>query len=79
MAGLLLRNVDPALERELKKRAKESGESLSTVAQKLIRRGLAPEQPKKGLGTEIRNLAARNGYFDIEIERDKSFREPPDF
>jgi hypothetical protein len=79
MAALLIRNLDPLMERELKRLAKESGESLSSVTQKLIRRGMAHSQSRKGFGTEVQEIAARHGYFDLEIERDKSSRPLPDF
>jgi plasmid stability protein len=79
MTDLLIRDLDPAIEQELKKRARKAGESLSNTAQALLRRAILREIPGQGFGTELRNLAARHGYFDLEIERDKSSRPPPDF
>jgi plasmid stability protein len=79
MPALLIRDLDPVIARELKQRAKDSGESLSSVAQTLLRRGMARETPRQGLGSHLREVAAKHGYFDLEIERDKDDRPPPDF
>jgi plasmid stability protein len=79
LPNLLIRDLQPDLERELKNRAKETGESLSSVAQKLMRRGMSPETQRKNFGIELRNLVAKHGFVELEIERDKSSRRPPDF
>jgi hypothetical protein len=79
MTDLLLRDLDPSLEREIRKRASESGESLSKAAQTLIRRGLIPQASKTGFGTELRNLVAPIDYVDLDIPRAGKSRPPPDF
>jgi plasmid stability protein len=79
MADLLIRDLEPMIEQELKKRAKETGQSLSKVAQSILKRGILPETPRRGFGTELRNLVAPIGFVDLEIPRDGKTRPPPDF
>jgi plasmid stability protein len=79
MADLLIRNLEPDIERTLKDEAKRSGNSLSSVAQKLLRQGLARQTPQYGLGEEIRNLIPPECRMDLDIPRDQTDRPPPDF
>jgi plasmid stability protein len=79
MADLLIRNLEPDIERTLKDEAKRSGNSLFSVAQKLLRQGMARHKPEYGLATEIRNLIPPDCRMDLDIPRDNSDRPPPDF
>jgi hypothetical protein len=79
MTDLLIRDVDQTIKNELKRRAKDSGLSLSLVAQNLIRRGMVERPVRTGLGTELRNLLEPDDYVDLDIPRDTMDRPPPDF
>jgi plasmid stability protein len=79
MVDLLIRNLNPDLERELRKRAAETGKSLSQTAQDVLRKKLIEPQNEYGLGTKLRNMLGPDGFIDLEIPRDVEDRPPPDF
>jgi plasmid stability protein len=79
MVDLLVRNLAPDIESAIKAQAKESGSSVSDVAQKLLRKGLVQSIQKRGLASEIRSLIHPDDYVDLDIKRDDADRPPPDF
>ncbi len=78
MGDLLIRNLDPELERELRARATASGKSLSQAAKDLLRQGMIEPKREYGLGTALRNMLGPDGFVDLEFPRVPD-RPPPDF
>ncbi len=77
MVDLLIRNLEPELERELRARAAAAGKSLSQAAKDLLRKGMIEPKRDYGLGTELRNMLGQDGFVDLDIPRvDDS--PPPD-
>jgi plasmid stability protein len=79
VGDILVRNITPDIERAIKALAKESGQSVSDAAQKLLRKGLMRSSQKRGLASEIRSLIHPNDYVDLDIKRDDADRAPLDF
>ncbi|MGL5139098.1 MAG: hypothetical protein ACRC7G_15180 [Beijerinckiaceae bacterium] len=79
MVDLLIRDLDPGIEMELRRRAKSSGRTLSLEAQTLMSHGMIVRDNRKGLGTEIRNMLPADCRVDLDIRRDEIERPPPDF
>jgi plasmid stability protein len=79
MTDLLIRNLSPELEKALREKAQSAKQSLSAVAQDLMRKGLIQPQPDGGLGTAIRTLIPSEHLGDLEIPRDAGNLPPPDF
>ncbi len=87
MSDILVRNVDPALKKRLKARARANERSLSDEVKALVERGLAEapislarSTPAKGVGTRLSELIPPELWTDdFIVPRDKSGREPPDF
>jgi plasmid stability protein len=79
MVDLLIRNLKPDLERELRRRAAETGKSLSQTAQDVLRKKLFGPQNEYGLGSKLRSMLGKDGFVDLEIPRDIEDRPPPDF
>lgn len=66
MAQLIVRNLDEAVKRKLKKRAEKHGHSMEEEVRDILRDALKDEgKPEKGLGTRI---AER--FKGIELEQD---------
>ncbi len=80
MTDMLIRKIDPKLKREIERRAREHGRSLSDEAKIVLQRGLnVPDHPLK-LGTYLTSLLPNEFRGDdlvFEIPDDVS--EPPDF
>jgi antitoxin FitA len=54
MAQLIVRNLDDAVKRKLKKRAEKHGHSMEEEVRDILRDALKDEdKPQKGLGTQI--------------------------
>lgn len=80
MTDLLIRKVDPKLKREIERRAREHGHSLSDEAKAVLRRGLEALEPPRKMGTLLSSLLPADYRGDdlvFEIPGDVS--EPPDF
>jgi len=80
MTDLLIRKVDPKLKREIERRAREHGRSLSDEAKVVLRRGLEAPEPSRKMGTLLSSLfpaECRGDDLVFEIPGDVS--EPPDF
>ena len=80
MGDLLIRNLPPALRREIRERAKRNQHSLSDEAKTLIHRGLVGAEPPQQLGTFLFSLI--EGKYrgdDLVFERADKVRPPPKF
>jgi plasmid stability protein len=80
VTDLLIRKIDPKLKRELEKRARANGRSLSdeakTVLDKAINKGGSPKE----MGTLMFNLLpAEYRGDDLVFEVPGEIGEPPDF
>lgn len=78
MVDLLIRNLEPELEKALRQRAAASGKSLSQAAKDLLRKGMIEPKRDLGLGTELRNLLRPDGFVELDIPRTPD-GPPPDF
>lgn len=79
MTDLLIRKIKPKLKRELEKRARANGRSVSDEAQSVLDEALYPEQPKK-MGTWLASLVApEDRGDDLVFEYHGNFPKPPDF
>ncbi len=80
MTDLLIRKIDPKLKRELEKRARAHGRSLSDEAKIQLRRMITEQEPRMGLGTRMFSLLPDEFRGDdLVFEVDGAIREPPDF
>jgi plasmid stability protein len=79
MVDLLVRNLAIDIETAIKSQAKETGRSVSDVAQSLLRKGLVPTVQRRGLASEIRSLIHKDDYIDLDIKRDDTDRPPVEF
>lgn len=80
MTDLLIRNVDPKLKRELEKRARANGRSLSEEAKTLLERGTAKPAAGVGFGTKLFSMLPDEFRGDdLVFEVDEPVRKPPDF
>lgn len=79
MSDLLIRNIDRKLKRRLEARARRSGRSLSDEAKALITRAMAETEPARGLGTELVELFRSVAPVELEENRARLPRRPPDF
>lgn len=80
MSDILIRNVDPALKKRLKARARANERSLSDEVKALVESGLAGATGETGLGTQLRALIPPELWTDdFIVARDAPEREPPDF
>ncbi len=80
MTDLLIRKIDPKLKRELEKRARAHGRSLSDEAKRVLDSALSrPERPTK-MGTWLFNLLpAEYRGDDLVFERNDLVSPPPTF
>jgi len=79
MSDLLIRNIKPHLQRQIKARARKHGLSLSEEAQVLIQRGLAAPEPKTELGEWLFSLVDKRDRGDDLVFEIRDFPKPPDF
>ena len=80
MSNLLIRDIDSALKRRLKERARAHRRSLSEEAKALIRRGIVEQQPEVGFGTRLFSmLPDEYRGDDLIFEVPGDVIEPPDF
>jgi len=79
MSDLLIRNIKPHLERQIKARARKHGHSLSEEVQALIQRGLAVSEPKTDLGDWLFSLVDKKDRGDDLVFEVRDFPKPPDF
>jgi plasmid stability protein len=82
MSDLLIRNIDQHLKRQLQSSARAHRRSLSEEARLLLKQALREpaKQPKKGLGTAMRELIPKECLGDdLVFEVPGEVSEPPDF
>lgn len=80
MTDLLIRKIDSKLKRELEKRARAHGHSLSDEAKTLIGDALKGPQPQMKMGTWMFSLLPEEYRGDdLVFEVPGAMREPPDF
>ena len=80
MTDLLIRKIDPKLKRELEKRARAHGRSLSEEAKILLNKAVDRSEPPKKMGTWMFNLLpAEYRGDDLVFEYKGDFPKPPEF
>jgi hypothetical protein len=80
MTGLLIRNIEPQLKRQIQKRARENRQSLSDAAKALIREGLRAPKDEPKLGTLLSELVPPEYRGDdLVFEYRGEMSKPPDF
>jgi plasmid stability protein len=84
MTDLLLRDIDPALKRELEERARAHGRSLSDEVRALIERGMTDDTRAAGLGTRLFGMLPEQWRgddleFDLEFGPSTDLPVPADF
>ena len=76
MVALTIRNIDPALKRQIKKLAAEHDQSMEAEAHELLKRAAFIVPPHKNIGQSIRDRVAKYGGLDLDIAPRTDF--PPD-
>ena len=79
MADLLVRDIDPALKRQIKERARRHGRSLSAEAKALLRGGLAAATPPEKFGTWLFSLVPEEARGDDLVFEIDDRPEPAEF
>lgn len=80
MSDLLIRKIDPALKRELEKRARANGRSLSDEAKTVLDKAINESNAPKKMGTLMFNLLPpEHRGDDLVFEVPDQVRKPPDF
>lgn len=80
MTDMLIRNVDPKLKRELERRARAHGQSLSDEAKSMLRRGLDAAVSERRMGTWMRSLVRpEDRGDDLVFEYRGAIPGSPDF
>lgn len=80
MTDLLIRKISPKLKRELEKRARAHGRSLSDEAQSLLDEALTKREPPRKMGTWMQSLLPPEYRGDdLVFEIEDEVRAPPDF
>jgi hypothetical protein len=80
VTDLLIRKIDRQLKRELEKRARANGHSLSEEAKSLLDSALRGPAPPKKMGTWLFNLLPQEYRGDdLVFEYRGDFPKPPEF
>jgi hypothetical protein len=80
MSDLLIRNLTPALRREIRERARRNRQSLSDEAKALIRKGLVAPEVAGGIGTQLFSLVRdEDRGDDLVFEVPGDLRRRPNF
>lgn len=79
MSDLLIRQIPPALKRQIEENARKHKRSLSAEAQELLRKGLAVPEDNRKLGTELFNLIRPEDRSDDYVFEYPGEISPPDF
>jgi antitoxin FitA len=66
MAQLLVRNLDDDVKARLRVLAAEHGHSMEAEVRAILRRAVAADQPRVGLGTRMAALFSKSGLRDGE-------------
>lgn len=78
MPAIVVRNLSDETHRALKARAKAHGHSTEAEVRQILSDAVLPED-QLGFGTQIANIAAEVGGFDLDFQRDTRSTEPIDF
>lgn len=78
MAAVTIRNLDDDAHRALKKRAAEHGRSTEAEMRSILEDAVQPKEQLR-LGSAIVARVREIGGVDLNIQRDRSPIEPPDF
>ena len=80
MTDMLIRKVDPKLKREIEKRARAHGRSLSDEAKIVLQRGLSVPEPPLKMGTYLMSLLPEEYRGDdLVFEYRSDIGRPPEF
>lgn len=80
MTDMLIRKVDPKLKREIERRAREHGRSLSDEAKIVLQRGLNVPEPPLKMGTYLMSLLPDEFRGDdLAVEYRSDIGRPPEF
>jgi plasmid stability protein len=80
VTDLLIRKIDPKLKRELEKRARAHGRSLSEEAKSVLGEAMRGPEPPRKMGTWMASLVApEDRGDDIAFEYHGDFPKPPEF
>jgi|JRYF01.1.fsa_nt_gb plasmid stability protein len=80
MTDMLIRKVDPKLKREIERRAREHGRSLSDEAKIVLQRGLSVPEPPLKMGTYLTSLLPDEYRGDdLVFEYRSDIGRPPEF
>jgi hypothetical protein len=80
MTDMLIRKVDPKLKREIERRAREHGRSLSDEAKLVLQRGLSVPEPPLKMGTYLFSLLPDEYRGDdLVFEYRSDIGRPPEF
>ncbi|MES2390221.1 MAG: plasmid stability protein [Acidobacteriota bacterium] len=78
MPAMTLRNLSEELHRAIKERARENGVSTEAEVRDSLGKLYLPEERLK-FGTALFELSRRFGGVDLEITRDRTPTDAPDF
>jgi hypothetical protein len=80
MTDLLIREIDLKLKREIERRARAHGRSLSEEVKAMLRRGIAEGAPQMGFGTRMFSMVPEEFRGDdLVFEIPGEVGKPPDF
>jgi plasmid stability protein len=80
VTDLLIRKINTKLKREIEKRARANGRSLSDEAQTLLGKALSPPEPPMKMGTWMASLVRpEDRGDDLVFEIPGEIGKPPDF
>lgn len=78
MAAVTIRNLSEATHRALKVRAAQNGRSAEAEMRAILETAIS-ETPRIKLGSELAALGRELGGVDLDVVRDKTPADPPDF
>ena len=80
MADLLVRNINPKLKREIARRARARGRSMSDEVKSVLGEVLGPPEPPMKMGTWMASLVRpEDRGDDLVFEIPGDIGDPPDF
>jgi hypothetical protein len=86
MPAVTIRNIPVKVHRDLKKRAKENGNSTEAELRLILKEAAKPKaasqpavQPEVGFGTKLQEIARKHGVSFPDFVRDKTPLEPWNF
>lgn len=79
MAAITLRKLSPEAHRALKQRASARGLSTEAQLRSMVEDLVAPAQERVKLGTLLYEMSREFGGVDLDIRRDQTPTDAPDF